>query len=391
MVLTATTNTSANTALRYLAQNSAAASSSLAKLSSGSRIVKASDDAASLAVGTRIKADVTALKQAASNTAQGQSLLQVADGGMSKVADILQRMKALAVQSQSGSLTDNERQFLDQEYAQLNTQIGDIAGQTKFNGAQLLNGAAGKTLAVATNGAFAKFDGAGALNASFRGISLSLNGAATGTASLAYVGASSATGTHATNATIGTFTLTYGNVTDTIQLEFGTDQRVVDGQLNFEQAGVSVSLANFDFSTALAAESFTVGGSGDLTFQVGAQSADTVVVNIDSMTMTALGTAGTSIATAAGAATAGTAIDQAIAQVNGSRAELGAMMSRFEFSAANLATSIENLDAARSTLMDVDMASEMTRFTSNNVLTQASVAMLAQANQMPQTMLQLLR
>jgi flagellin len=75
MVMTATTNVSANTALRYLSQNSAAASSSLAKLSSGSRIVKASDDAASLAVGTRIKADVTALKQAASNTAQGQSLL----------------------------------------------------------------------------------------------------------------------------------------------------------------------------------------------------------------------------------------------------------------------------------------------------------------------------
>ncbi|WP_456237669.1 flagellin N-terminal helical domain-containing protein, partial [Geminicoccus flavidas] len=170
MVLTATTNTSANTALRYLAQNSAAASSSLAKLSSGSRIVKASDDAASLAVGTRIKADVTALKQAASNTAQGQSLLQVADGGMSKVADILQRMKSLAVQSQSGSLTDNERQFLNQEYSQLNTQIGEIATQTKFNGAQLLNGSAGKTLTVSTSGAFAKFDGAGDLNANFRGV-----------------------------------------------------------------------------------------------------------------------------------------------------------------------------------------------------------------------------
>ncbi|WP_255513109.1 flagellin, partial [Geminicoccus harenae] len=130
---------------------------------------------------------------------------------------------------------------------------------------------------------------------------------------------------------------------------------------------------------------------GDLTFQVGAQSADTVVVNIDDMTTAALGTAGTDISTSAGAAAAGTAIDGAIAQVNGSRAELGAMMSRFEFSAANLATSIENLDAARSTLMDVDMAQEMTRFTSNNVLTQASVSMLAQANQMPQTMLQLLR
>lgn len=391
MPITATTNTSANTALRYLSQNSAAASSSLAKLSSGSRIVKASDDAASLAVGTRLKADVTALKQAANNTAQGQSLLQVADGGMAKVSDILQRMKALSVQSQSGSITNNERKFLNQEYSQLNTQIGDIATQTKFNGAQLLNGAAGKTLTVSTSGAFSKFDNTGTLNTNFRGITLNLNGAATGTASLAYVGADAATGTHATDATIGTFTLTYGNVTDTIQMEFATDQRVVDGELNFKNAGMSVSLANFDFSASMAAESYTVGGSGDLTFQVGAASADTVTVNIDSMTQASLGTTGTDISTSAGAVSAGDAIDSAISQVNGSRAELGAMMSRFEFSAANLATTIENLDAARSTLMDVDMATEMTKFTSNNVLTQASVSMLAQANQMPQTMLQLLR
>ena len=145
MALTATTNISANTALRYLSQTRGA-SSSLAKLSSGSRIVKASDDAASLAVGTKIKADVTALKQAAVNAGQASSLLQVADGGMSKVADILQRMKALAVQAQSGSVTDNERTFLDREYQQLTQQVDAIAGQTKFNGGQLINGSAGKTL-----------------------------------------------------------------------------------------------------------------------------------------------------------------------------------------------------------------------------------------------------
>ena len=390
-MLTATTNISANTALRYLSQNSMSASSSLAKLSSGSRITKASDDAASLAVGTRLRADITSLKQAASNAAQGTSLLQVADGGMSKVADILQRMKALAVQSQSGTLTDNERQFLNQEYSQLNSQIGDIATQTKFNGAQLLNGSAGKTLSVATDGAFAKFATDGTANAAYRGINVSLNGAATGNVSLAYVGADSATGTQATDATIGTFTLTYGNTTDTIQLQFGTDQRVVDGELNFKNAGVAFSLSNFDFSTALTAEDFTVGGSGDLTFQVGAQSADTITVNIDDVSSATLGISGTDVSTKAGAISAGDAVDQAINQVNAGRSELGATMSRLEFSGANLATSIENLDAARSTLLDVDMAAEMTKFTSANVLTQAGVAMLAQANQMPQQMLQLLR
>ena len=146
MSLTGTTNTSAHTALRYLSQNQSMASSSLAKLSSGSRIVKASDDAASLAVGTKLKADVTALKQAAVNAGQASSLLQVADGGMAKVSDILQRMKALAVQAQSGSVTDNERTFLDREYQQLIDQVDAIADQTKFNGSGLINGAAGKTL-----------------------------------------------------------------------------------------------------------------------------------------------------------------------------------------------------------------------------------------------------
>jgi hypothetical protein len=122
MALTGTTNTAANTAIRYLTQNQAMAGSSLAKLSSGSRIVKASDDAASLAVGTKIKADVTALKQAATNAAQASSLLQVADGGMARIADILQRMKALAVQAQSGSVTDSERPILDREFQQLSAR-----------------------------------------------------------------------------------------------------------------------------------------------------------------------------------------------------------------------------------------------------------------------------
>ena len=151
MALTGTTNTSANTALRYLSQNNAAASSSLAKLSSGSRIVKASDDAASLAVGTKIKADVTALKQAQVNAGQASSVLQVADGALSQTSDILMRLKALSVQAQSGSVSDNERNFLDKEFSALVDQIDDIANQTKFNGQTLLNGDKGVTIATANN------------------------------------------------------------------------------------------------------------------------------------------------------------------------------------------------------------------------------------------------
>ena len=374
MPLTGTTNTSAHTALRYLASNQSSASSSLAKLSSGSRIVKASDDAASLAVGTKLKADVTALKQAAVNAGQASSLLQVADGGMAKVSDILQRMKALAVQAQSGSVTDNERTFLDREYQQLVSQIDDIADQTKFNGGQLINGSAGKTLAAT-------------FSTSAVGISGLLSGnAAADDYTLAYA--------YTSGSSLGQFTLTQVGATlaQTVQFTHGAADVVYEGRIDFDTAGVQINLANFDFSATFAGTDaqFTVAGSGTLSFQVGVDSGDTIAVNLGDVRATTLGIGGTAITSSANAVTAGNALDTAIASLNDNRATLGALMSRFEFASANLATSIENLDAARSTLMDVDMAAEMTQFTSLQVLTQAGVAMLAQANQMPQNLLRLL-
>ena len=127
------------------------ASRSLAKLSSGSRIVRASDDAASLAVGTKLKADVAALKQAQVNASQGQSVLQVADGAAQQVSDILIRMKALATQAVSGSISDTERGYLDSEFTELATQLDDISTQTKFNGDALLDGAFTADFAVGTD------------------------------------------------------------------------------------------------------------------------------------------------------------------------------------------------------------------------------------------------
>ena len=134
------TNTAANSALRYLNKNSAMASSSVSKLASGSRIVKASDDAAGLAIGTRLLADVTVLRQSAVNASQGASVLQVADGGMARIADVLQRMKALAAQSLSGVPSNTERGFIDAEFQQLRDEVTAIAQTTRFNGGSLLDG-----------------------------------------------------------------------------------------------------------------------------------------------------------------------------------------------------------------------------------------------------------
>jgi len=134
------TNAAANAAVRYLNMNSAQESSSLSKLSSGSRITSASDDAAGLAISTRISSDVTTLQQAATNASQATSILQTADGGASNISDILARMKSLASESSSGTTTDDSRAYINSEFSQLSSEIDSIASGTRYSGQGLLDG-----------------------------------------------------------------------------------------------------------------------------------------------------------------------------------------------------------------------------------------------------------
>lgn len=277
------TNNAANTALRYLQTNSASAQSSVGKLASGSRIVRASDDAAGLAIGTRLNADVNVLTQAASNASQGASIVQVADGGLSRIADVLTRMKTLAAQSLSGTPTDTERGFINAEFTQLISEIDGIAQTTRFNGESLLDGTS------------AQFNA----NVDF------------------FVGTDSS---------------------DTISVNF---------------AGLSAGAADFQAAT--------------------------------------LGVGTSTVDTAANATTASGAIDTAIERVSEARANAGAYISRFEYRGEQIATSMENIQAAQSSIMDVDLAAEQSRLVSSQVLVQAAVSALSQANQIPQSLLRVLQ
>jgi flagellin len=134
------TNTAANSAVKYLNINAAQESSSLGKLSSGSKITKASDDAAGLAISTRISSDITTLQQAATNASQATSILQTADGGASNISDILARMKSLASESASGTVTDDSRTYINSEFTQLTSEIDSIATGTRYSGQSLLDG-----------------------------------------------------------------------------------------------------------------------------------------------------------------------------------------------------------------------------------------------------------
>ncbi len=273
-----TTNTAANSALRYLNVNSAQEASSISKLASGSRITQASDDAAGLAIGTRVQSDVTVLQQASTNASHGSSILQAADGGAARISDILQRLKSLTAQSLSGAVTDTERTYIDAEYQQLIDEIDDIATGTRFNGQSLLDGSSD-------------------------------------------------------------FAATAG-----VDFLVGTDAAV-----------------------------------------------DMLTVNIDSLDTTTLTVAGTSVGSATAAQNAATAIDVAIDLVSTERAELGAQMSRFDYRGQMIETSIENLDAAQSAIMDVDVAEEQSRLAAAEVLTQSSISALAHANDMSQRLLDLMR
>ena len=270
------TNTSANTALIYLNRNSEDQAKSLSKLSSGSRIVSASDDAAGLAVASRLSADITTLEQAGRNVLQGRAVLQTADGALARIGDILQRMKALAAQSRSGSVDDPSRAFLDAEFDELRNEINAIETATTFNG-----------------------------------------------------------------------------------------QALIDGT----------------FTGAVA------------TFLVGSDAADTIVADLSGVNVdaTTLGIGASDISSSANANTALGALDTAIDAISADRATIGSFVSRFEYRGEYIESAIENLSAAKSSIMDVDIASEQTNLVAKQVLTEASIAALAQANQSKASLLALLR
>ena len=384
MPLNLISNFAANVAQRNLAMSDSQATTSLAKLSSGSRVVSAKDDAASLAVGSRLNAEVVGLKQAAVNAGQAISMLQIADGAMAKVNDILVRMKALAVQAGSGQLSGTERSMLDTEYQALRSEVDRIANDTDFAGTLLVDGSVSAGTASAT--AFATNQGVQDITfvgdhstASNGTISYNTAGSFSvtvvdGAATNVFTG-SIASGTNdGTSMTTGTVvTLTNTNTTNKIDLALNTAFVVNGTKATGTLALTGTSTASFNFKV----------GTGVST------TADEISVSINSVDTAALGISSTAVTTEAGADLASVAVSNAIDNLQTYRATIGANQNRLEFAAANIATATENTEAARSQLLDLDIASEMSNFVSKQILIQAGVAMLSQANQLPNNLLRL--
>ena len=264
---TINTNVVSLNAQRNLSTSATSLATSMQRLSSGLRVNSAKDDAAGLAIADRMNAQIRGANVAIRNANDGISLAQTAEGALATVTDALQRMRELAVQAQNGSNGTGDRANLDAEYQQLSAEVTRIATQTKFNGRDILNGAAGAQ-----------------------------------------------------------------------------------------------------------------------TFQVGANNGDTL-----SITTTAVTTVAGNLTSAANASTALAAIDLKLDSITTDRAAYGAAMSRMSFAISSLQISSENQSAARGRIMDADFASETANLSRAQILQQAGGAMVAQANQLPQQVMALLR
>ena len=388
MALNVVSNFAANVAHRNLTMSDAKATSSLAKLSAGTRVVNAKDDAAAMAIGSRLSTEVAGLKQASVNAGQAVSMLQIADGAMARVQDILVRMKTLAVQAGSGQLSGVERGMLDTEYQNLLSEVDRIAADTEFNGNQLVNGD------QVVSGADSAFDaGAGVVNISARGFEMSTDSPGSATAALSY------------NTTDQAFTFSANGASFTGSIDSdaftgtGTNATMVTGtQVQLTNATSDATLAltlnlSFDAGANAAADTLNIEETNatSYSFKVGSgvTAADTISISMQGVSAQALGITGTDITSVSNADMSSVALSNAIDNLNESRADLGASQNRLEFASSNLATAVENTEAARSSLLDLDVAAEMSTFTSKQILVQAGVSMLAQANQMPQNLLRL--
>lgn len=385
------TNMGSINAQSNLAATQNAVQKSLSKLSSGFRITKAADDAAGLAISEKMRGQISGLKQASSNAQSAISLIQTGEGGLSETQSILQRMRELAVQSASDTNTADDRTKIQSEVDQLSQEITRISNTTEFNTKNLLAGGLDDTYQIGANA----------------GQDIGLKVGAMDAQSLGVAGPGSVTGTIAVGAATGaagsgTFSISFnGGTINAVAVASGDTLADIVTKINALGSGITASddgTGKLKLTSDGTVSSITVSGSTPATntylgFSEGTTSgmSSSKATFLSGVMTAAVAAAGIDVSTRSAASTALATITAAINTVSTQRANLGAMQNRLEHTINNLGTSAQNLTAAESQIRDVDMAAEMSNFTKNQVLAQAGVAMLAQANQSPQTILKLLQ
>lgn len=420
-------NMNALNAHRNMTANTNSAGKSMEKLSSGLRINRAGDDAAGLAISEKMRGQIRGLDQASRNAQDGISLIQTAEGALNETHNILQRMRELSVQAANDTNITEDRAAIQEEMNALTAEIDRISEQTEFNKQTLLDGSFNGTFQIGANGGQTISLGIEAMNSG----NLNL---VSGSTSIAEKDITAGTGGATLKPDDGDYTVKDGKIYDSNGKEAGTisndnktitfegtgtttkatvtlDKAITNGKFTVSGTGAKVEHeAKGELSDAgkkLAAGNYEIKDDivlrdgkevGKVTKTPGTYEIDGVEVkNSDLGIDKALAVNskftinGADVSSSKKASGSIETINKAIEQVSTQRAKLGAVQNRLEHTTANLNNTSENLTAAESRVRDVDMAKEMMNFSKNNILSQAAQAMLAQANQQPQGVLQLLR
>ena len=405
-------NLSAMNANRMLNVTTSAQSKSTEKLSSGYKINRAADDAAGLSISEKMRKQIKGLTQASSNAQDGVSAVQTAEGALTEVHSMLQRMNELAVQSSNGTNSQTDRKAIQDEIDQLTSEIDRVSETTKFNETYLLKGDATKT----TNATFMKsgyaLDGKTLLYIKGSDTALTSATLKEALAKGEKIYTEDKDGNQDDNhlAVKGEHyayvTKLYDEDGKEVSAENVAAGKKADGKTDADKyftssaadTGVNkttlevVKGTNANESVSFT-ESAAVNGSISFSLHVGADSAEDnkIVVNIDSMSAAGIGVKGLKVDTEDDATAAIDRIAEAVQKVSSQRSTLGAVQNRLEHTIANLDNVVENTTSAESRIRDTDMAQEMVNYSKNNILAQAGQSMLAQANQSNQGVLSLLQ
>lgn len=371
-------NVSAMIANNSLKMNDNRLSASLERLSSGYKINHAKDNAAGLAIARRMNAQLRGLDVAAQDAKDGVSVLEIADGALAEVHDMLQRMNELAVKGATGTITDSDREALEAEMSQLKEEITRIGETTEYNGQKLFDGTFDykgytQTTEIKVN-YFSDTVNAGDYTVELSDIDFEEDGTVSSN----------------TKATV-----TRTDVTPPVETEVAVtgnkEQLILKGEDDYEirlglQDGWEANMSNGAMKVDM-----ELTNMGPMTLQIGANEGQTIDLRIPQLSLLNAGIKDTSVLTEDSCDQAIDEIADAIKFVSQMRSRMGAYQNRLEHTETSLSTSSENVTAAYSRIMDTDMAEEMTEYSNMQVVTQAATSMLAQANERPSQMLQLLQ
>ncbi len=381
-------NVSAMVANNSLQRNDKLLSESLERLSSGLKIVNAKDNPSGLAMSRRMNSQIEGLGVAGNSANDAISIVQVADGTLSEIHEILQRMNQLAIQASNDTLTESDRETIQEEVTLLKDEIVRMSETTQFNGQNILDGSFDLRAYATVNGdtnpkikVSSYSDAIDAGKYKITGIDVSyahLKGSTDVDKNGIFFENNSENNIHIYDEKGNDYMpngMQASIKEDVLTLKDSTGKKI---QIQIDEA------FNGDIDIELTA-------TGAMTMQVGANEGQTIDIRIPAVNLTTLGIYNLDMANPIGARQAIQSVKDALSDISSIRSRLGAYQNRLEHTTSSLDITVENMTAAYSRIMDVDMAEEMTVYSTQQVLSQAGTSMMAQANERPSQVLQLLQ